>query len=94
MTGSNFGYQASSFFNAEGPPPRVGQLFLVFDPRAFASGDFRDRLEQLLAAVLAQPGTRLPGDRRLANRERARLEGVELPDVLYQELLQRGEGRA
>ena len=94
LTGSNFGYQASSFFNAEGPPPRVGQFFLVIDPSAFAGGDFSDRLEQLLAAVLAQPGTRLPGDRRLANRERARRDGVELPDALYQDLLKRNEGCA
>ncbi|MDE2088706.1 MAG: Ldh family oxidoreductase, partial [Gammaproteobacteria bacterium] len=48
LTGSNFGYQASSFFNAEGPPPRVGQFFLVFDPQALAGDHFIDRLEQLL----------------------------------------------
>ena len=29
LTGANFAYQASSFFSAEGPPPRIGQFFLI-----------------------------------------------------------------
>lgn len=35
FTGANFGFEASSFFDAEGPAPRVGQLFLAIDPAAF-----------------------------------------------------------
>ena len=29
LTGANFGFEASSFFDAEGPPPGVGQLILA-----------------------------------------------------------------
>jgi (2R)-3-sulfolactate dehydrogenase (NADP+) len=76
MTGGQFGFEASSFFTAEGPPPRIGQLFLVLDPIHLAGPDFPARLEVLLGAILEQPGTRLPGDRRLGLRERARAGGL------------------
>ena len=92
LTGSNFGYQASSFFDAEGPPPRTGQFFLVLRPECFAGDAFPGRLEELLAAIVEQPGARLPGQRRLANREKARRSGVDIPDALYAELLTRAGG--
>ena len=92
LTGAHFGYEASSFFTADGPPPRVGQFFLVLDPVHLAGEGFGERLEALLTAVLAQPGTRLPGDRRLANRRRAERDGVDLPAALHADLLRRANG--
>ncbi|MBM3571160.1 MAG: Ldh family oxidoreductase [Alphaproteobacteria bacterium] len=90
LTGSQFGYEASSFFTAEGPPPRVGQFFLAFDPRAFAgTADFGQRADMLFGEILATPGARLPGDRRLAVRARARAQGIAVPDALYQDLVKR-----
>src|SRR5471032_547177 len=47
LTGSQFGFEASSFFDAEGPPPRTGQLFLALDPIALAGPSFGDRIEAL-----------------------------------------------
>ncbi|MCB1744397.1 MAG: Ldh family oxidoreductase [Gammaproteobacteria bacterium] len=86
LSASSFGFEASSYFTAEGDPPRAGQLLIGLDPAPFSSGAFGARLETLLAAILAQPGTRLPGDRRLALRARAELDGVSLPETLYQTL--------
>lgn len=71
LTASHLGFEASSFFTADGPPPRVGQLLLAIDPGALSGGAFAERLETLLAAMLAQPGVRLPGTRRLDNRAKA-----------------------
>src|SRR3546814_5554284 len=45
LTASNFGYEASSFFTGEGPPPRVGQFLIAIDPGPFSRGGFLDRLE-------------------------------------------------
>lgn len=87
LTGSRFGFEASSFFDAEGPPPHVGQLFLVLDP-SFAP-DFGGRVETLCAAILADEGARLPGDRRLATRARLARDGIAVPDSLMSELLSR-----
>jgi (2R)-3-sulfolactate dehydrogenase (NADP+) len=86
LTGANFGYQASSFFDAKGGPPRVGQFFLVIDPARFAGPGYAQRVGELTAAILAQPGTRLPGDRRLAARAKAATQGIAIPDDLLRQL--------
>lgn len=89
LAGAHFGYEASSFFTAEGAPPRVAQSFVLLDPRAFSRDAFLDRVESLLEAIRAQPDTRLPGERRLAARARACEHGVEVPDELLEELQRR-----
>ena len=86
LTASNFGYEASSFFTAEGPAPRTGQFLMAIDPYGFSAGAFADRLEDLIAAVREQDGTRLPGERRLALRAEAEVNGVEIPQDLHDEL--------
>ena len=92
MTGSHFGAEASSFFAAEGPPPHVGQLFVIFDPDAFAGPGFQDRLEVLFGAILGQKGTRLPGQRRYEARARIKRDGVKLDDALLADLEARAAG--
>jgi (2R)-3-sulfolactate dehydrogenase (NADP+) len=92
LTGAQFGYEASSFFDAKGAPPRVGQFFLVIDPAAFAGRGFVARVEVLLNAILDQKGTRLPGDRRHKLRFKARTEGITIPDDLHQDLVRRSGG--
>jgi (2R)-3-sulfolactate dehydrogenase (NADP+) len=81
LTGANLSKDASPYAKAEGPPPGVGQLFLAFDPAAFAPG-FIDRVEDLAAAMLQQEGVRLPGDRRLRMRETTAAHGVEIDEAL------------
>ena len=81
LTGANLSKDASPYGRADGPPPGVGQLFIAFDPDAFAPG-FAERIEAVASAMLAQEGVRLPGDRRLAARERSAREGVALSDEL------------
>ena len=90
LSAAHFGYEASSFFDAKGGPPRVGQFFLVLDPARFAGEAFAARVGDLVAAILAQPGARLPGDRRLAARAKAREQGIAIPDDLHADLVRRG----
>ena len=45
-----------------------------------------DLAEPGLALLLAQPGVRLPGSRRLEARAKASREGIALPEALYGEL--------
>jgi len=92
LTGSHFGSEATSFFSADGPPPHVGQLFLVFDPQVFAGDRFLDRLEDLLGAILAQQGVRLPGARRFDVRARIKRDGVEVGQALLADLEERAGG--
>ena len=86
MTGSLFGYESSSFFEAEGPAPRTGQFLIALDPDRFSGSAFGARLETLVDAILAQKGTRIPGVRRFALREAAERDAVILPPALYDEI--------
>ncbi len=86
LTGANFGFEASSFFDAQGEPPGVGQLLVAFNPAVFSGGAFADRLESLIDAMLGQPGVRLPGSRRLDARARAAADGLMLPRSLYEKI--------
>lgn len=87
LAGAQFGAEADSFFEDAGNRPRIGQLFLVLDPGAFAGSQvFADRVEALLDAMLGDEGTRLPGARREAAQAEAAASGVDVPDVLWRDL--------
>ena len=88
LTRAKFGHQASSFFDAEGAPPRVGQFALLFDPAAFGGEAMIAHCETLLAAI-ADQGARLPGERRRKTRARLRAEGITLPRSLVDDLERR-----
>ena len=84
LTGANFAAEASSFLDAEGPPPATGQLLLAFDPAAFGA-DQPARFAALAQAIETQPGARLPGARRLANRRKAQA-GLRIASALLAEI--------
>ena len=87
LTGAAFSSEASSFFDAEGPPPGVGQLLIAIDPDAFAGREaFLDRLAVLARTIEADTGVRLPGSRRIALREKAQREGVAVDAALLAEV--------
>ena len=82
LTGAHFGYEASSFFDDKGGPPRVGQFIMAFNPGPLSGGTYLERLEVLLQAVTDQPGTRLPGARRIGIRAESVANGIDIPDDL------------
>ena len=86
LTAANFGFEASSFFSAEGDSPGVGQLLIALAPGPLSGEAFAGRLETLLSAILKQENTRLPGDRRLGLRQEARENGILIKDQLYDQL--------
>jgi len=92
LTGSNHGFEASSFFDDKGGPPHIGQFFIVIDPEGFSDGHFADRLSLLSDAILDQDGTRLPGQRRFDIRATSAEMGVDIPDALLDELRARAVG--
>lgn len=83
---SNFSHEAESFGGTAGGPPDVGQVVLAIDPSCTTPGTtgdgYLDRLEAEFTAMAAEPGVRLPGDRRIDERSRAQLAGVDVSDEL------------
>jgi (2R)-3-sulfolactate dehydrogenase (NADP+) len=89
VTGAHFGFEADSFFTEAGNRARIGQAFLVLDPGAVAGRDvYLERVETLVAAMLADTGVRLPGQRRASLEQKAREQGVNVPDALLADMKQ------
>ncbi|HET7033357.1 MAG TPA: Ldh family oxidoreductase [Casimicrobiaceae bacterium] len=87
LTGAAMAFEATSFFVDEGNKPRIGQAFLAIDPDALCGNDvYRERVETLVAAMLEDPGVRLPGERRRALAEKAGKEGVMVSEPLLAQL--------
>ncbi len=88
LTGSAFGREADSFFTEQGNKPRIGQLFLAVDPGALAGRErYFERIESLIAAMLADPQVRLPGSKRFATQAKAKAAGgIEVADELLQKI--------
>lgn len=92
LTGANFSKDVPYYARTDGPPTGVGQFVVAFDPAAFDKG-YAGRIETLFAAMLAQDGVRLPGDRRLAARERTAREGVMVDEALLARIREGSQGR-
>ncbi len=87
LTGANQSFDASSFLDTKGGPPRTGQLFIALDPVAFLGEAFGARIERLVAEIGSQPDVRLPGQRRFAAREQASTRGVSVQAALHVRIL-------
>ncbi len=86
LTGGAFGWQASSFLDASGPPPDVGHLFMAIDPGPTSGGLFGAKMAALATAFAEEPSARLPGTRRLQARDRAAREGLVIDASLHAEI--------
>jgi len=86
LTAGAFGWEASSFFDADGKSPEMGHLFIAIDPGPLSGGGFGARMTALAQAVGSDPAVRLPGSRRLANRARAARDGVTIDATLHAEI--------
>ena len=90
LTGGNFCFEAQEQVDAFGGhdagPSSAGQIFILIDPKGFHE-TFLDRVEGLFDKILAQEGTRIPGDRRYANRTRSAKNGIDCQASLHQQIL-------
>ena len=89
LTGSNFGFEASSFLNADGDAPGVGQLIIAIDPSFFSGDSFSERTETIVESILEQPSTRLPGNKRLEKRKlRDSSQSITISKELFEKISQ------
>ena len=89
LTGAQFGFEADSFFVAEGNRPKLGQAFIVIDPNALVGNEaYLERVETLLGVMLADDGVRIPGYRRNELAAKAQVDGLKISDALLAQLRQ------
>lgn len=86
LTGSHFGWEASSLFDDKGGPPNLGHFMIAIAPGPAAGGQFAERMSSFAAALGAEAGARLPGLRRIENRARAARNGLDVSTALAQEI--------
>lgn len=85
LTASNLAFQASNFFDGDGPAPNVGQTVLALDPQAFSGGGFFEQMSTLEDAY-REDGLRLPGTRRHKFRENAEESGIDVEEALLEKI--------
>ena len=86
LTGARFGFENDSFFEP-GKPAAIGHAIVAIDPAALGGANvYYERIETLLAAMLADDGVRLPGERRRTLVVDAAVNGVAVPEATLRQL--------
>lgn len=86
LAGAALGIEASSLFEGEGDPPNLGQVIIAVDAQALSAGHFAGRIRDLTALYGTIEGARLPGLKRLENRQQALRHGLNVPAPLLEEI--------
>ena len=86
LTGSAFGWEASSLFDDKGEAPNLGHTLIAIDPEQLSGGMFMTRMAVLLRAMDAEDGVRQPGLTRLQNRAVAAEHGLSIPENLVAQI--------
>jgi len=86
LSGSQYSYEADSFFSMKGNKPRLGQLIITIDPGLPGKGIYRNRMLDLINTFASDAGVRLPGQRRFTVRQKAMKLGVVVNEAVLQEI--------
>lgn len=78
LTGANHSFESTSLFDDRGNPPGLGQMIIAIDPAATGGAGTAERLRQLAATMMADPGLRLPGRRSQGRRRDALATGLDI----------------
>ena len=89
LIGQPFSPEVHAASNNDGGPEPGGQLIIAMDPDRFGNAEgWRAHCEAYFSDLQSQDGVRLPGDRRRANRDRITKEGFQIPDSLYNQIVE------
>lgn len=85
ITGANYSFEASSFFDAAGDPPGVGQSIIAIDPSAFGP-HIGERMTSLVMAMADTKGARVPGARRHGLAKDIEAKGIMVDEALMADI--------
>ncbi|MEO6015505.1 MAG: Ldh family oxidoreductase [Devosia sp.] len=80
LAGSDYSFEIDWSKHPGAATPHGGQTYIVIDPKRGAVNDFADRLEVLIDEIHAAGQSRLPADRRYANRVASMRDGIAIED--------------
>ncbi len=78
LTGGKFSFEVDWSQHPGAVIPHTGQFILLIDPAQGAVRSFAERVEVLIAEMHDAGVSRLPGDRRYANRRKAEAGGIPI----------------
>lgn len=80
LAGGDYSYEIDWSAHPGAATPHGGQTYILIDPARGAVNDFAGRIELLIAAIHETGQSRLPGDRRYANRRENLAQGIPIAD--------------
>ncbi|MFO1091387.1 MAG: Ldh family oxidoreductase [Hyphomicrobiales bacterium] len=85
LIGEFLSIEAKADDDGSGCAPHGGEFLFAIDPARFGDPEkIMAHAEKLFGEIAAQPGARLPGDRRLRNREKTRAQGFYVPHKTWE----------
>ena len=85
VTGANWSLDAPSFAEGE-ENPGVGLLLIAIDPSLLTDDSSARRIDAHLDRLSDEFGAYVPGKKRADNRARAAVDGIEIPEALFDSL--------
>jgi delta1-piperideine-2-carboxylate reductase len=86
LAGSDYSFEMDWSRHPGAATPHGGQTYILIDPNRGAVNSFADRIEVLIEAIHGAGQTRLPSDRRYANRRDAMANGIPLEESILAEI--------
>jgi delta1-piperideine-2-carboxylate reductase len=86
LAGSDYSFEIDWSKHPGAATPHGGQTYILVDPQRGAVNSFADRIEVLIEAIHDAGQTRLPSDRRYANRRESVANGIPIDEAALEEI--------
>ena len=86
LAGSDYSFEIDWSQHPGAATPHGGQTYILIDPQRGAVNSFADRIEVLIESIHEAGQTRLPSDRRYANRREAMANGIPIDEAALEEI--------
>ena len=87
LIGEDFSYERGKNDNNDGGPTRGGELLIAINPNLFGNkNNWQNHSESFFNELLKLKGTRLPGDRRIKNKEILEIKGVKVSKEIIEKI--------
>ncbi|MFQ3340935.1 MAG: delta1-piperideine-2-carboxylate reductase [Flavobacteriaceae bacterium] len=89
LIGDNFSFERGEKDNNDGGPTRGGELIIAINPNLFGDeNNWHKHCELFFSKLMELEGIRLPGDRRLKNRDNSKINGIKISRTIYEKVKQ------
>jgi len=86
LAGSDYSFEIDWSAYPGAATPHGGQTYIIIDPERGAVNSFADRIEVLIDAIHDAGQTRLPSDRRYANRRDSLANGIPVEEAALEDV--------